>query len=534
MSGSVASAEAVSSGTGIRIASRDPDSLELGPEQPVARPVPVPDWVAEVQPLGKPAKVEPAAAEAKPGVTLNVLPFDVRTATAESERREDEWRERFRGLESRLEALATSRLEQQARELEAATRQFELQERDRRLETLETSLQELKSAPRAEANARPEIQVRKSDGEPALFDLEARQAELGEVFQQLARSAGVEVIVSPAVQGRLSVLLTQKPLEELLSLLASSQSCVVEREGNLWRVVSRAEIAARSGESPRPETRTFVPQHVAAKELAEFLRPLLSPASGQISAMEAGPAADGDAEPHGVLLVRDVPHVMAEVERVLRQFDVPLVEVELLAQVLSVELTGLHAHGVTLTGGRIVKQVPIPCPVCGGSHESVSAVTTVSSPAGEFVEAPGGLKYAFVKGDGQSVVAMLRQTGTTHPIGTPRVRVRNRQSIELVLSSLAPLVAGSEDLSVRRLRVRPAALPSREFELTIAESRDQPGSGTAVLSADVTLAAGTTVVLGGIVEQTAGTNREILVLLTPRIRGQWPVAGQAAEESAAK
>jgi hypothetical protein len=114
------------------------------------------------------------------------------------------------------------------------------------------------------------------------------------------------------------------------------------------------------------------------------------------------------------------------------------------------------------------------------------------------------------------------------------VRVRNRQPVELVLSSLAPLAAGEDDGTERRLRVRPAALPTGEFQLVIEERHPHPHSGTAVLSADVKLREGTTVLVGGIVESAGSSNREILILLTPRIRGSWPVAEGPQESSVRK
>lgn len=517
--------------TGIRIASREPDAIQIGPAPETSPAVPVPDWVADVEPfpVSTPAESEPTAS--KPSVTLDVLPFDVRTAAVQSVRSDDEWRDRVKSLESRLDMVLSDRVEQQSRQFEAAARRLELLERDRRLQSLEARLQELKPSA-GPPTVPPSIQLHKSESEPPLFDLEARQAEPGEVFQQIALAAGVEIVVSPMVAGRVSVLLKQKTLDELLGLLANSQSCVVERDAAVWRVLSPTEVAARTSSRPAPESRTFVPRHISARELAEFLRPLLTPEVGQISAMDAGPAIDETAEPHGTLLVRDRAEVVSEVERMLQQFDVPLVEVDLTAQVFSVDLTGNYAKGVSLTGGQLVKQVPISCPICGGSHETVAALTTVSSPAGEFLQAPGGLKYAFVKGDGQAVVSMLSRTAATHPIGVPRVRVRNRQSVELVLSSLVPLAAGQADGSERRLRVRPTALPTGEFQLVIEERHPHAHSGTAVLSADVKLREGTTVVIGGIVEATSSSNREIVILLTPRIRGSWPVAEGPQEPTA--
>ncbi len=523
---------------GIRIASTDPDAIQIGPAPETSPAVPVPDWVADVEPFPGSAPAESEPTESKPSVTLDVLPFDVRTAAAPPSRMDDEWRERVRSLESRLDSVLSDRAVQQSRQFEAATRRLERLEGERRLQVLENSLQELRTAAEQKTSvvetAPQAIRLDKSDAEPPLFDLESRQAEAGEVFQQIALAAGVEIVVSRGVQGRVSMILKQKSLEELLALLASSQSCVVERDEAIWRVHSATEVAARTRRLPEPEARTFVPRHVGARELAEFLRPLLTPELGQISAMEAGPAVDETAEPHGTLLVRDRPEVVSEVERMLQQFDVPLVEVDLTAQVFSVDLTGCYADGVSLTDRQLVKRVPIPCPICGGSHETVAAWTTVSSPAGEFLQAPGGLKYAFVKGDGQAVVSMLSRMAATLPIGVPRVRVRNRQSVELVLSSLVPLVDGHVDGSERRLRVRPAALPTGEFQLVIEERHPYAHSGTAVLSADVKLREGTTVIIGGIVEAAGSSKREILILLTPRIQGNWPVAEGPQEPTAGK
>ena len=515
--------EPASSRSGIRIAARNPDELTFADEPEYNAKEPQPEVFDQVEP-----RVIPDPEFEEPVDRTPRVPVPADSVASP---------DLLKSFEERVKSVLSEQLDEQSRRLEAATRQLELADRDRRLQSVEEGLNalredQLKVEPVPVEP--PAIVIVKSTDQPPLFDLDARHAETGAVFQQLAHAADVEIVVSRAVEGRVSLRLKAKTLDEALAELSRAQDCEVQADGNVRLVVPRRTVEGDLPASNSLITRVLHPRHVSAVELESFLRPLLTSEVGQISAMPAGGSEEGGAEPHGTLLVRDRAEAVQAIEELLQKLDVPFVEVDLTAQVFSVEMTGVHTRGVSLTAGPGAPGQGVLCPPFGGSSGANSATPSPTASL-DFQKTPGGLRFAMARGDGESVVAALSQSAVTHPIGRPHVRMRNRQTAELVLSSLRDAGTEGWDDSERRLRVRPTVLDSGEVQLLVEESRPQVAAGHSVLSAEVTVRRGMTAIIGGIIETLPGSvnRREILVLLTPRVRGVQPAGAVPIPPAAA-
>lgn len=137
-----------------------------------------------------------------------------------------------------------------------------------------------------------------------LSDVEIRQ------FLRLAHDiTGANIVVAPEVRGRVTALMQDVAWNEAFDAILKANGLVAVQEGHVLRIVTveeaRRELVQRKEMEQARETAapvhvcTYHMDHADASEIAELLRPFLSP-RGQI-------VADGRTN---TLIVSDVPQVL--------------------------------------------------------------------------------------------------------------------------------------------------------------------------------------------------------------------------------
>lgn len=116
-------------------------------------------------------------------------------------------------------------------------------------------------------------------GEP--LSLNFQDVEVRSVLQVLADYAGVNLVVSDAVQGSVTLRLEDVPWDQALDLVLRSKGLARRQEGNVLLVAPAAEFAAQSVDARvgqaldaqlQPLRRELLPiHHAEAAELAELL-----------------------------------------------------------------------------------------------------------------------------------------------------------------------------------------------------------------------------------------------------------------------
>lgn len=82
--------------------------------------------------------------------------------------------------------------------------------------------------------------------EPARpISLSVRDAELGELLRSIAVIAGLQLVISPSVQGRISLHLQDLPPEQALSVIARSQGLGLRQLNTVWLIAPAAELTQR-------------------------------------------------------------------------------------------------------------------------------------------------------------------------------------------------------------------------------------------------------------------------------------------------
>lgn len=180
-------------------------------------------------------------------------------------------------------------------------------------------------------------------GQEAPAQAEARRvtvsfadAPVRDVLFTFAEFAGRSIVAGARVDGRVSAEIRGQPWDVAFRALLDAQGLVArETEGGIIRVEDARSLFEREAVVPL-ETRTFRAGYASAVELQDPAAALLSD-RGRVS---VGAAAN-------TLVVTDVPRVLASVEALVATLDVPVPQVDIAAQIVFVNRTGLEEYGIS-------------------------------------------------------------------------------------------------------------------------------------------------------------------------------------------
>ena len=385
-------------------------------------------------------------------------------------------------------------------------------------------------------------------------------SDIREVLQLLSRGAGVAIMPSDAVQGKLSASLPNVDFQTALNAIVKTKGLAWRREGNVIYVGTQEEFKKRDVTSGRITTRLYRPNYVRAAELQKLFTPLLTPQVGIITVTspsgvgigaDSATAGGDDYANSDVVLVRDYDNVLAQIDRVFREVDIQPLQVEIEAMILSVKLADSMDLGVDFEALR------------DNDHVRVVSGTPIQTLAG--LTAGKGLKVGFLDSNLSVFLKALETVGDTNVIATPRILALNKMRAEILIGAQLGYVSTTvtetsttqavQFLEVgTQLRIRPFisndGMVRMELhpELSTGNVRVQegltlPDKEVTGVTTNIMARDGSTVIIGGLIREDLDKQetqiplfgslpivgpvfrqkvekidrREIIVLITPRI-----------------
>jgi type IV pilus assembly protein PilQ len=132
-----------------------------------------------------------------------------------------------------------------------------------------------------------------------LMSIDTRDMDMSDFFRLIANVGQVNVVLHPAVQGKINVTLKDVPWEQALDVVLKNHGLAKELEGNIMRIVPaavvqgeqtrRAAAAAACLNALPLQTRTYVLNYARAETVAPIISKLLSP-RGSVIAYSPGNA----------------------------------------------------------------------------------------------------------------------------------------------------------------------------------------------------------------------------------------------------
>jgi general secretion pathway protein D len=446
--------------------------------------------------------------------------------------------------------------------------------------------------------------------------------EIRKALELLSREGKLNILVSPGVVGSVTAHLKDVTPDQALTAIARLSSLVIRREENLVYVYTPEEIARGLGPDQWIATHIYHLNYVRSTDVAQMIRPFLSnrglltstpssaqglggnvsggggtppptPGGGGAAGVPggAGAAAGGPNAGAGggvgastggnllaggeMIVVQDQISVLREVDKVIAQLDVPPLQVEIEAVIMSVE----HDKDQELSVNFAIVDQAFRTLGTFGSGALINAAAGFS-PA-RTVNPDGSLRPGSAANDQAAKLAhtgnnltyfirALETTGKVEVLARPKILVLNKQQAFILLgqqlgySTLSQnLVSTTQQVQFlnvgTQLRVRPFISSDGMIRMEVHPERSTgvldaqniPQITTSEVTTNVMVPDGATLVIGGLVDQVDsrnqlgtpflsdlplvgtlfrqrirnGSRRELVVLMTTRI---WNPTGPPA------
>jgi type IV pilus assembly protein PilQ len=299
------------------------------------------------------------------------------------------------------------------------------------------------------------------------IDVDYQSANLRTVLRQLAEIGGVNLVIDPSVPTDMTVdlRLQQVPWDQVMELVLRTGQLVGEINGPVVRVLTR--------KAQTDEFTVQTTQRKASEELPDLstvrVRLNYSTAESMQRLVEAASllSARGTVEfdeRSNMLIVKDTPRNVQEVQTLVSELDQPEPQVEIEAKILRTNRETARALGVQwgfngrmapdlgntsglgfpnrgTVGGRVVEQGPVTQGPNDPRASEVERAATAINLAAPGASSALGLSLGAINGAFGLDVALtaLERDGRATILSTPRVTTQNNQLAEITQGFQVPI-----------------------------------------------------------------------------------------------
>ena len=397
-------------------------------------------------------------------------------------------------------------------------------------------------------------------------EMHVANLRLATVLEALSIQGHRNIIATPNVTGTVTAHLFDVTFTEALTaILASNGASFQEKDGFIY-VYTNEELAGILADETPPVTRVFTLAFCSSTDALAVISPMLSQGGSAVAAPEAvrglstqtssssGGASSsltGAANGTGMaqrdyLAVRDRPEVLEEIEKTLRELDVPPKQVQVEATILAVTLNDDNALGVdfTVVGG-------VDLELLGAMSNAVTDLSLGKLPTDQLDHLnsnvttdfsgsvpKGGVTLGVIKDRVGVFVRALEEITDTVVLANPKVLALNRQQGQVIIGRrdgfLTTTVTETQAIQNVEYLETGTQLVFRPFigdnglvrmELHPEDSvgtvtNGLPSEQTTEVTTDVVLRDGQTVLIGGLFREVTANTRSQIPLL-----GNAPIVG---------
>jgi type IV pilus assembly protein PilQ len=376
------------------------------------------------------------------------------------------------------------------------------------------------------------------------ISLNFQNIEIKTLLQVFADFTGLNLVATDSVSGQVTVKLNDVPWPQALQIVLQSKGLASRQEGRvLWvapqdewllREKKQREVQAALEAVSPVQSWVMRLQYARATEVAQRLQGSGTGAGGGRWLSNRGSVL---AEPRtNQIFVSDLPQRLAEVQKMLKQLDVPVQQVLIEARIVEADDQFGQSLGVRLGAGLAVPlrlNGQANTLSFGASNASNGAgvvtgnqVNFSAGSAGQTLNAPGSFAVSLFNAAADRFINLeisaLEAEGRGNVVSRPRVVTSDQtkalieQGTELPYQTAS--ASGATSITFRKanlkLEVTPQITPDGSVVLDVDVSRDSVGqitpAGFAIntkhVKTQVRVEDGGTVVLGGIYEETDRNN----------------------------
>jgi len=397
--------------------------------------------------------------------------------------------------------------------------------------------------------------IRHSRSREGNLNMQLHEADLGEVLTIIGEHFHQNIVAGRGVTGRVTATLTEAELDEALDVVLRSDDFVTRTTNNAIVVLTRSDALSRDQQLKPLTTRLYVARYLNANDLRQLVTPFLTPGWGRAtttvtnSGLVPGQGGAGQyasstnvaLRQQQALVVQDTVETLENIDRIVRELDVPPQQIVLDVLLLRVELTDRQPLGVdfnSLSGAQQDRLIsPLGIPPAGDN-----SLRNLEPPSLYGI----GSKAGLLRTTNTELLERLRKNGTTTVVASPSLVVINKEQADLTIQKRAPAMGGFNGqvmLSAgSQIRLRPDLGADGLIKLRVQPDQSPGSTQSAGVSTQVEtlLHDGQTLVLGGLFDETIAptksksvtdvlkgkgwldrrpvvTRWEILTLITPRL-----------------
>lgn len=346
-------------------------------------------------------------------------------------------------------------------------------------------------------------------------------AGLGDAIRLVAQATHINVIISPAVQGSVTMQLEDASPRGVFEMLLGSRGLAMRRLGDVWYIAPRDELIKSTQEEQKWQeiqddasplvTRVLQIRYAKADDIARLLRD-----EHQTFLSRRG-RVKVDARTN-ILCLQELPANIGVINAMIRRLDVPVQQIAIDARLVSVDDDVERELGIRFNvRGKARSDNSLPLSNSGSDGYSLAIARLADN------------SLLDVR------LSALENAGHAELISSPSLFTANQQAASIEAGEEVPYQEVSDSggtavafkKAVLGLKVTPQVLPGNRVLLQLQINQDRPGSRmvqgmpaitTRQIITSVLVGNGKTIVLGGIYE-TGNENGQQRLPFVSRIPG---------------
>ena len=336
-----------------------------------------------------------------------------------------------------------------------------------------------------------------AQNEPCIT-LNLTQVKTADAVRILAKFLTLNVVLSPAIKGNVSLYLPCAQSAAAFQLLLEAQDLVQVKKSDVLYIAPRAEVVAKQVAAAKTSAaelaalplnlRSWQIRYTKAADIAHLLQ------NNAATLLSARGSTRTDSRTNR-LFVQDTAPQLALLARVIQQLDVPVAQLRINTRMVSVDHDFEQELGLRFSAHAPLGNLTLPT-----AHVFSLAVADLAD--GTYLDV---------------ALAAMENAGRGELISSPSLFTANQQTAAIEAGeeipyqeeSLSGGTAVTFKKAVLRLKVTPQILPGQQVLLQLQVNQDRPSRhivqgvptiNTRLISTNVQVKSGHTLVLGGIYE----------------------------------
>jgi len=278
-------------------------------------------------------------------------------------------------------------------------------------------------------------------GHPVTLDFQ--DADLRAVLRTFAEISTLNMVIDPAVQGTVDVVLTEVPWDQALDIILRGAKLGYTVDGTVVRIAPLSVLADE--ETAR---RKLAEEQALAGELSVTTRGLSYAKAASLAPLvtRASLSARGEIqvdERTNTLIIRDLPANLAQADQLLTELDRPEPQVEIEARIVQTTRDFARALGVHWGfSGNVSQEIGNTTGLAFPNRGVLEGRTTLQQGTPE--EPPRsavGIALSSINGafNLDATLTALERAGKGRILSTPRVTTQNNQPAEMTQGTQIPI-----------------------------------------------------------------------------------------------